>query len=173
MTLSTVFQNKALYNLRINEAQHVVFADMSAEHMSRDRGLFFGSILNMLNHIMVGDIVWIARIETGLNRRLMHEEFDLIMPARLNQVLYSDYAPLSIQRQRIDEHLQQLVGSLNDNDYANELTFSNMRGTSCEMPLHLMLDHLFNHQTHHRGQVTTALSQLDVDFGSTDMIDYI
>ena len=89
----------------------------------------------------------------------------------LDQALYNDFDELRAQRERADNRLDRIVASLDEARLAGTLTFRRMSGDQAEltMPLPLVMMQLFNHQTHHRGQVTTLLMQCGVDVGTTDL----
>jgi len=66
-----------------------------------------------------------------------------------------------------------LVNELTENHLSQSINYTNTKEETFEHNLANVLLHLFNHQTHHRGQITTLLSQIDVDYGTTDFIRYI
>jgi uncharacterized damage-inducible protein DinB len=87
----------------------------------------------------------------------------------LDQELFSDFAELRLERTKTDDALDAFVAALTDEKLAGPLRFMR-RGAMNEFPLWHAVAHVFNHQTHHRGQVTTLLMQSGHDPGSTDLI---
>ena len=126
------------------------------------RAAFFGSIHGALNHLLVADRVWIARIE----RRPQ-------LKVTLDQILYGDLVALRVARRAEDEHLVNVVGDISARALDQKLAYANMAGERQSTPLRLVLGHLFNHQTHHRGQVHDLLSQTSVKPPPLDLIFYV
>ena len=127
----------------------------------RNQGAFFGSIHNTLNHLLVGDRVWTQRIRgeaSGIER--------------LDEVLHDNFADLHAARKQEDLAFIELVESLSDEDLTSSISYATMDGTPCETPVWVILTTLFNHQTHHRGQVHTMLSQSGANPQSMDVITY-
>ena len=150
----------AAYNRWMNERLYEVCAGLSDAQRRADRGAFFGSIHGTLNHLLLGDRLWLASFAG--------EHFET---SGLNRELYSDFDELRRQRAKTDEDLVAWAGSLTDEKLMEPFeftSFGNPRPRRCE--LWVPVTHLFNHQTHHRGQLTTLLSQAGQDYGTTDII---
>ena len=126
--------------------------------VEKTRGAFFKSIHGTLNHLLVADRVWMGRF--------LHQLF----VAKLDQELYSDFAELWKARQQTDQAIIDWVKTLEPNWLEQPFTYSSLTGNrTITRPAWLLLTHLFNHQTHHRGQLTTLLSQMGYDSGVTDL----
>ncbi len=95
------------------------------------------------------------------------------MPDSLNAVLYSEWSQLLLAREQVDNAIIQFTAQLIDSVIAEHLTYTNTKGQLFTRSFGLLLQHLFNHQTHHRGQVSTLLYQLGLDIGVTDLIAFI
>jgi len=150
----------AAYNRWMNEGLYGVCAALSDDARKADRGAFFRSIHGTLNHLLLADKVWMGRFT------------DRPFAVRsLDQELYADFAELRSERARMDAAIEAWARGLTDAILHGELVYTsiaNPERRSSAMALCVM--HFFNHQTHHRGQLTTLLSQLGVDFGTTDLI---
>jgi len=148
------------YNRWMNQKLYEICANISDEERKRDAGAFFKSIHGTLNHLLLADKSWMGRF-TG-----MPENFK-----SLDQELYSDFDALRKEREKQDQAIISWVASLQDSDLGNDLTFTAMTSPMTRTyPLWFVLSHFFNHQTHHRGQVTTLIKQLDIDPGITDLL---
>jgi uncharacterized damage-inducible protein DinB len=155
----------ARYNRWMNDKLYALAATLSDEARKRDRGAFFKSIHGTFNHLLVADRVWLARF-TGVSN-----PSGFMGPGihSLDQELYADFDELRRERARTDDELTAWVSELTSERLAAPLVY--MRGTQKqEFPLWWSVAHLFNHQTHHRGQATTLLTQQGHDPGVTDLI---
>ncbi|MBI2963698.1 MAG: damage-inducible protein DinB [Deltaproteobacteria bacterium] len=149
------------YNRWMNERLYASCATLSDEERKRDRRAFFRSIHGTLNHLLLGDRAWLGRF-TGRP-----------VPFRsLDQDLYADFAELRGQRAETDAAIEEFCRELTDERLAAEIDYATQAGKRYRHPLGPAVLHLFNHQTHHRGQITTLLSQLGIDPGGTDVILY-
>lgn len=174
MQLNAHVQLMAEYNAWMNTRLYETSAHLSVSDLVQNRNAFFGSILGTLNHLVVADIIWLKRIATSLQ---LSAELDVVarmpMPASLDQVLYSDLGELKAQRLALDDAFIALSRSLTDTALNQIITFKTMKGVECNELLFSVLMHGFNHQTHHRGQATTLLSQAGVDVGVTDLLAFM
>ena len=152
------FGTFAQYNAWANQRLYDACAKLPESDYLRPRPSFFGSIHATLNHLMVGDRIWLGRIEAR--------------PAKLalNQILYGDFVALRVARRAEDERLIHIVESIEPSRLDAPLDYTNFRGERHRTPLRLVLAHLFNHQTHHRGQVHDMLSQTTVPPPELDLI---
>jgi len=170
-------QNASLlahYNRVMNERTFDAAAKLTAAELSADKGAFFGSILGTLNHIAVADTIWLHRFAQHPARfPALNALSDLPRPTSLRQTLAEDLQSLWAYRQRLDALIVRWVEELTPEHLAIALTYANMAGVQACKNLGGVLQHFFNHQTHHRGQVSTLLFQAGVDVGVTDLITIV
>jgi uncharacterized damage-inducible protein DinB len=155
----------ARYNRWMNDKVYALAADVGDEARKRDMGAFFKSIHGTLNHLLVADRIWLGRL-SGV---VLPEGF--LGPGgirSLDQELYADFEELRRERTITDEALSEWVLGLTDERLAAQFSFLRL-GKRQECPLWWLAAHIFNHQTHHRGQVSTLLLQQGVDPGLTDL----
>lgn len=155
----------ARYNRWMNEKLYALAATMSDEARKRDCGAFFKSIHGTFNHLLLADKVWLGRF-TGATAPEGFMGPDGIRS--LDQELFVDFEELRSARLATDEQLSRWISELTEARLAAPLVFMR-RGQRHEAPLWWMVAHVFNHQTHHRGQVTTLFTQLGYDPGVTDL----
>ena len=147
------------YNAWMNSRLYALCADMTDEERKQDRGAFFGSIHRTLNHILYGDLAFLSRL-TG----------DPAEVPALQGELHSDFGDLRQAREAVDARISDWSASLSQDWLAGDLTFlSKVDNATRTIPRWVALTHMFNHQTHHRGQITTLLSQMGLDIGPTDI----
>jgi uncharacterized damage-inducible protein DinB len=155
----------------MNERLYALATQMSDEERKLDRGAFFKSIHGTLNHILLGDRVWLARFASSGHAFATFK--DRVLPpgvAALDDELYSDFTTLTQERNKTDLVIEAWMAELDDAILNSMLRYKRMNGEAHEHPFWLVLTHFFNHQTHHRGQVTTLLMQSGRDPGVTDFI---
>ncbi|MCP9850374.1 DinB family protein [Cyanobium sp. Morenito 9A2] len=149
----------ATYNAWMNRKFYMVCASLPEADLYADRGAFFQSIYLTLNHIAYADLAFLSRF-TG----------DPADAPSLGTDLLGSFEALHTERQRLDDRLLHWVESISTDWLASSLTYtSKVDGQARTLPRWVLVSHLFQHQTHHRGQVTTLLNQLGHDVGSTDL----
>jgi uncharacterized damage-inducible protein DinB len=152
------YETMAEYNQWMNQKLYAICAEIPDEKRKENLGAFFKSIHGILEHILYGDRAWMGRF-TG-------QPF----AGKLGQELYSNFDELRQQRELLDRQIIAWSKTLSP-EWLNQ-TFeytSNVDGKTYVLPTWVLVTHMFNHQTHHRGQLTTLLSQLGYDPGITDL----
>jgi len=165
------YQNLAHYNQWINKRIYSVAAKLNQDALSQNHGAYFGSIIGTLNHILVGDILWFKRFATQPANYQSLEYFRSVKkPASLDEILHDELSELSEVREHTDAVIVQFTSEITDEMIASTLKYKNSKGQEFNKNLGDLLLHVFNHQTHHRGQVSTLLYQAGIDIGVTDMV---
>lgn len=167
------FRIMASYNAWMNAKVYDAADRLTAEELARDRGAFFGSIIGTLNHIADADLIWLGRLAQHSPFQGRIDLTDLPRPDSLEFVVSNDIAKLRPIRERIDLLIVSFIDNLAESDIGGLLEYRRANGTQHRKPLTSVLSHLFNHQTHHRGQVTTLLTQAGIDVGVTDLLALI
>ncbi|WP_424965949.1 DinB family protein [Dinoroseobacter sp. S375] len=128
----------------------------------QDRGAFFRSIAKTLNHILWDHRVWLARQQGDADTaRALNQRHPYADGPR-------DWAAYKDARAALDDEIRSWVGGLTATEIARNVTWQ--RGPeTVETPFALNLIHMFNHATHHRGQVHAMLTAAGVDPGATDL----
>lgn len=137
------------YNAWANARLYAAMEALADSAFHAEGGAFFGSLCGTLNHLLVTDRIWMKRF-TG--------EGDA--PARLDEVLHEDFAALRAARIAEDRRIVEWVAGLSGAELAGVVRYR--RATTpdvVEQPLAQALAHLFNHQTHHRGQAHALVTQ--------------
>lgn len=170
--ITTAYVRKmAAYNQWMNTRLYDLAAGMPPGEVSVDRGAFFGSILGTLHHLVNGDTGWLKRFaNSGAPSRSLDPVRSLEGPLALDEIRFPELAGLRARRTLLDTAILDWSGELTDADLHATVNYVNMKGEAHGKPLGALLMHFFNHQTHHRGQATTLLSQAGVDVGVTDLL---
>lgn len=163
----------ASYNASMNAKLYAAVATLPQKVLIADRGAFFRSILGTLNHIVVGDTIWLRRLMAhSSNFFSLKAMAEISAPGSLAHVYSDNLDTLLEHRLRLDAIIEALAAEVSDSDLAQPLLYRNSRG-DFQKNFGSLLLHLFNHQTHHRGQASTLLSQSNVDLGVTDLLEWI
>jgi uncharacterized damage-inducible protein DinB len=164
----------AAYNRWMNDQVYAAAARLPATAISEDRGAFFGSILGTLNHLLIADTIWLHRFATHPSRFAALEPIRTSQPPRdLRATAHEDLPSLRAAREQLDGLIDAWVGELSEADLDHVLSYANTQGVASRRRFGSLLMHFFNHQTHHRGQVSTLLTQAGVDVGVTDLLAMI
>ncbi len=149
----------ANYNQWMNQRLYQLVATLSDEQRKEDLGAFFGSIHHTLNHLLLGDQAWLQRFQG--------QPVTMKSP---RDIVHDDFALLEQARQEMDEQIlawAQALATRYDNEQLRFYSVTYQK--EIVMPLFAAVMQFFNHQTHHRGQITTLLSQMNLDIGVTDL----
>ena len=125
----------------------------------RECGAFFGSMHRTLNHILWGDRMWLGRFTSGP-----------CDAAPYGADMFDDFAVLVRERDATDTAILAWAGRLTEGWLGSTLEYrAASDGRRRQIPAWIAATHLFQHATHHRGQVTTLLRQSGLDPGVTDL----
>lgn len=149
----------AQYSRWMNEKLYAHAATLSDAQRKEDRGAFFKSLHNTLDHIVWADTIWLGRF-TGQQP---------VLPTA-GSILYPEFDAQRARRAELDDAIGAWANDVSDAFLTTPLTWtSRITGKSQTRAAGVALTHFFNHQTHHRGQATTLLSQFGIDPGVTDL----
>lgn len=162
------------YNRWMNARLYDAAARLPDQELFKDRGAFFGSLFDTLNHIAVGDTIWLKRFaqhpELGWLKDLLN---GFPTPTTLRQRLAQTLPELRSYRTKADDVIVQFATRVTEAQLADTLRYANTSGQAQARNFGALVQHFFNHQTHHRGQATTLLFQAGVDVGVTDLLAVI
>ena len=142
----------AAYNRQMNRQFYTACAELGEAELKQDRSVFFKSIHGTLNHLLLVDRLWLGGF-TG----------NPVAFGTLDEELYADFDELRAERERTDEDILA---------WADTLTMEKLEAPFNEhlaFPVWLTVTHFFNHQAHHRGQLSALLGQCGLDYGVTDI----
>ncbi len=162
----------AAYNTRMNKQVYEAASALTETQLKEDVGAFFGSVFATLNHILTGDLLWLERFQThptGFKSLTRISEFPSFQS--LDQIAYRDFDELLIKRRELDQLIVDWIGNdISEKDFHQSIEYNDTRGIVYKRNFAELLFHFFNHQTHHRGQLSTMLSQFGHDVGITDFL---
>ncbi len=153
------FQMFAAYNAWANARLYTAAAGLADADYRRDCGAFFGSLHGTLNHLMVADLIWIARFRGQT------------APLKLDQILHEDLAELTAARRVLDADIVRLIDAETEESLKGSFTYTPITipepVTQEKAPAYA---HFFNHQTHHRGQCHAMLTRLGAEAPPLDLL---
>jgi uncharacterized damage-inducible protein DinB len=155
------FRALSAYNSWMNERLYAVAETLPDAERKRDLRAFFASLHGTLNHLLVADRFLLGRFRAVQPSSRVLDSALLLDDFVPNRELCAEFSDLRAERRKTDETIEHWAAEFSE----ELLQFRLPNGR----PFWFMLAHFFNHQTHHRGQVTTLLSQLGVEPGVTDL----
>lgn len=142
----------ARYNAWQNRQLEKALTGVSLDDLRADHGAFFGSILGTLNHVLWGDQIWMSRLDDSFEAPGGGIEGSVDCCATLGV--------WSAERFRLDGRIARWAAELHAVDLAGTFTFtSSVLGREVTRPIAPCVVHMFNHQTHHRGQVHAMMTR--------------
>mgnify|MGYP000600314709 CR=1 FL=1 len=164
----------AEYNQLMNRRMIEASENLSIELLNENKNAFFGSVIGTLNHILIGDILWLKRFSAHPSVYGSLESINEIKnPEKLDAILFSELAFFKEERFLLDRVIIEWCNELKENDLDNSLQYTNFKGDVHNKRFGDLILHVFLHQIHHRGQITTLLSQESIDFGDTDLPEIV
>jgi uncharacterized damage-inducible protein DinB len=152
------FRIFARYNRVANAQLYEQVGKLDPAEYRRERRGSFGSIHALLNHILLGDRIWMSRFSGGGKTT-----------PPLNAILFETFAEINSARAEEDAGIEAFFEKVGDDFLTRRLAYTNSRGKGCVDEAAPAVLHFFNHQTHHRGQVHVMLSQTEVSPPALDM----
>ncbi|TMV08767.1 damage-inducible protein DinB [Ruegeria sediminis] len=141
----------ARYNRWQNSQLAGFLAELPVDELTRDRGAFFGSILGTANHLLWGDTMWMSRFDGGDAPAGGISDSTGFCP---------DLPAWQEARTAVDARIGRWAENLTDAELQGDLTwYSGAAGREVSKPLAMLVVHMFNHQTHHRGQIHKMLTE--------------
>ncbi|HML54751.1 MAG TPA: DinB family protein [Solidesulfovibrio magneticus] len=159
--MTKLFLVKALYNRWANARLAADMAKLSPEQLTAVSAVNFGSILAIANHLLLADRLWLNRF-TGQGEPV----------ASVDAVPYATLAALTAARHVEEDRAIAFVQRLDPQRMGSALAYRTTDGTPMALPLALCIDHFFNHQTHHRGQIHGLLGSHGIKAADIDLLGF-
>lgn len=161
--MKEIFPILTHYNSVTNKALYDILAELPENRLREEVGSFFKSIYGVINHIYVADLLWLQRFRGTLpeNASLKSGELEREVDVRTLD-LFGGFGALRERREALDALIAAFIEELEEKDFETIVDYTNSRGDRNRYILWQALMHLFNHQTHHRGQVAEILDQFGV-----------
>ncbi|NMM79078.1 damage-inducible protein DinB [Acidovorax sp. SRB_14] len=163
MTWNAHFTLLARYNAWATARLLDAVAALPEDTYRRDLGLFFRSIHGTLNHLLVGEHhLWFVRFAEGISPQVA-----------LDHEIEPDRARLDARLRAGAARWEPLIATLPAERWGQTLDYTTTRGVAASLPFAATLAHVFNHGTHHRGQITAALTALGQPCPELDLVYFL
>jgi uncharacterized damage-inducible protein DinB len=162
------------YNQWMNQKIYQVAQQLGNKKIQQDQGAFFDSLFGTLNHIYVADIIWLRRFSQHAKKySSLNQLPKLSSYTTLNQTVANNLETLNQLRQELDNIIINWCQEIDFQDLEDNLSYTDTKGNPYQKNFGQLIHHFFNHQTHHRGQASTLISQQGLDVGVTDLLNII
>lgn len=159
MSFTEQFRLLSQYNSWMNEKIYHACNQLSEQQRKQNCEAFFGSIHGTLDHIIYADTAWLERLRDNQ-----------FTPRDITKGMFDSWQELTKQRFVLDKEILNWTHQLDGKTLNSTFTYkSNVDKKTRSAPYWCSALHMFNHQTHHRGQLTTLLTQRSIDIGDTDI----
>jgi uncharacterized damage-inducible protein DinB len=170
VSLAKNFSMLARYNQRMNEQLLTCCLALPKVSLEKETHSFFPNIISYWNHLIFGDVILLGRLAANGVAHLSVEDMALFPTPESPQDIYyhtlSDLAPI---RRQLDQLIIRFCTQLTEDDCNQFITYTSTEGEAITKAVADVTQHIFNHQTHHRGQLTCVLSQCGVNYGCMDL----
>ena len=147
------------YNYWARDRQLEICAGLSEEQFLKPLGGSFASMRDTLVHMVAVEWLWLERWRGQTPKALLSPEE------------FPDYPAVKKRWDFVKAEMDLFLSGLTEEEIERVKTYVSTRGMTWTYPLWQMMIHLLNHQSYHRGQVTTLLRQLDVTPAKVDYLD--
>ena len=160
----------SLYNQRINTQLMEHCLTLSADTLTKDTYSFFPNIISYWNHILFGDLILLGRLAANNIGNLSPLDFSEFPKAiSPHDIYHNNLLDIALLRAQVDGLVIRYCNNLTEEDCDKFITYTTTEGAVITKSVADITQHIFNHQTHHRGQLTCLLSQAGVDYGCMEL----
>lgn len=170
MGLVNNFKVMALYNQRVNHSLLACCETLPVDVLHKETQSFFPTIVSYWNHLLFGDLILLGRL-AALNLTDLSPETLKTFPEPFSpqDQYFSELSEIKVVREALDNVIIKFCDSLTEQTCQKIVRYTTTEGDEVTKVIGDVVQHIFNHQTHHRGQLTCVLSQFGVDYGCMDL----
>ena len=161
----------SLYNSRMNAQLLRCCKTLPSDKLEQNTHTFFPIIISYWNHILFGDLIMLNRLVENETSALRPADLAFFpTPTNTRDIYFVDIQEIEIVRKKLDKLIVEWCSTLSYQDCENTLRYTTTEGVEMSKTTADVVLHMFNHQTHHRGQLTSILSLYGADYGCTDLL---
>lgn len=158
---------------RYNQAANEAYTELLDEHqdlVTAQTGDWFGSILKLLTHVFLSDVVWLRRTKPSDPdaEPPFHEQFGGVF-----EPVFEGWSSFRTNRRDLDEFIVRRCEAYGDDDWREPVSYGNSGGKQFSQPRGHLFLHMFNHQTHHRGQLAEIFDQRGIENNASNLVSYL
>jgi len=163
--MKPIFQALAKYNRTVNDELIGILAKLPKVKLMMETKAFYHTIFETLTHILTSDRAWLSRFEKAFPACacFKNNEVTGLDEAAIRRKISEDYAALFDVRRKADDLLERFVNEIGESEYTVSFKYRNYKGEENERILWQTLSQMFNHQTHHRGSISTMLDMMGIE----------
>jgi len=170
MSLVKNFKMMSLYNQRMNIQLMASCLCLSNDIVEKETHSFFPNIISYWNHLLFGDLILLGRLALNHIGKLSPQDLsEFPAPKSPQDIYYNNLSDIAVLRKKVDELLITYCTNLTEEDCEKFINYTTTEGLPVTKAAADITQHIFNHQAHHRGQLTCVLSQFGVDYGCMDL----
>jgi uncharacterized damage-inducible protein DinB len=173
--MKNIFQAFAKYNGSVNQSIIGLLEPLEKEQIMKETKAYYPSIFKTLFHNLIADLNWLKRYRDVFkkNKALSNSKLISLEEKSLRKEFESDYTKFFQYRKQVDDVIIQFVNEMDANKLNSVVKYKNYKGEDIEKEAWKTLLHWFNHQTHHRGQVSVLLDLIGIDHDYSSMLTQI
>ena len=173
--MKDLFQALAKYNGSVNQSVLELLEPLKKDQVMMKTKAFYPSIFETMLHLLVSDLNWLRRYRDKLkgNQGWVDARLLALDEKGLRLEFESDYTKLFQYRREVDRVILRFVNTLDESQLPPVLKYKNYKGEEVEKEIWKTMLHWFNHQTHHRGQISVLLDLLEVDHDYSGLMSRI
>ncbi len=173
--MKNIFQGFAQYNSSVNQSLLELVQPLKKEQIMMETKAYYPSIFETFLHILITDVAWLKRYKGLFEsiKALVSTNLLILEEKGLREEFKSDYTKLFQYRKQVDDLIIQFVKELDEHQLNSAIRYKNYKGEEVEKELWKTLLHWFNHQTHHRGQISVLLDLVGVAHDFSSMVSRI
>ena len=163
--MKSILLSLARYNRSVNEDLDVILRGLDKDRLTADTGTYYHSIANLCRHVLLADMLWLHRLQNKqfCTACLTKNPLMSIDHRALRAEIEADHVKLFERRKQIDALIEECMHEMSDEDCIRALQYTNTAGKEIHAIVWQALIHWFNHQTHHRGNLSAMLDILGID----------
>jgi uncharacterized damage-inducible protein DinB len=173
--MKKIFQAMAKYNGGVNQSIVELLEPLRKEQLMRVTKAYYPSIFETLLHIFITDINWLRRYRGVFseNDSLKNSKLISLEEKSFRKEFESDYVKLFQYRKELDDVIVLFANGMDESKLSSVMKYKNYKGEDVEKEVWKTLLHWFNHQTHHRGQVSVLLDLIGIDHDYSSVVTRI
>ena len=169
--MKTIMQAFAKYNASVNQSILELLEPLKKEQIMMETKAYYPSLFETLLHNLIADLNWLRRYRDAFreNKALSNTRLVSLETKTLRKEFEPDYTKLFQYRKETDDVIIRFVNELDESHFHLVIKYKNYKGEDIEKEAWKTLLHWFNHQTHHRGQISVLLDMVGVDHDFSSM----